>query len=190
MSKELEQYTEDPVVQDRLSDALEGMTRLLKDAEQDVASISERVFLQVLLPVLTNRSGKQSLRIWNEIAGHPMRAIEVTDNQSGERLFIIPPLMRGVLAKIPTDRKRMSIYEILQMAEQKRRVIAGMGERFLTEQMGQWKPEEGNEESDIGQWAAILKRYNIDIGVEPADTEDKPTQGSGELSFTGEYDDL
>lgn len=192
MSNDLDNYTQDPYAKGMLEDALEGMDSLLKAAETDHAVIKERVFKRILLPVLTNRSGKQSLRIWQDIAGHPMRAIEVQDDRTGERLFIIPPLLKGILPSINRNQKRMSIYEVLQTAEQKRRVIPGMGDRFLVEHMQQWTPEGSNDDSTLRQWAAILTRYNIDIGIAPASDEERATEDtqSPGVDLTGEYDDL
>lgn len=192
MSDDLEKYTQDPYAKGMLEDAIEGMDSLLKAAETDHAVIKERVFKRILLPVLLNRSGKQSLRIWQDIAGHPMRAIEVQDDRTGERLFIIPPLLKGILPSIDRRQKRMSIYEVLQTAEQKRRVIPGMGDKFLVENMKQWTPEGSNDDSTLRQWAAILARYNIDIGVAPTAPEKSATEASEgpDVDLTGEYDDL
>lgn len=190
MSNEIDKYTDDPYVQQRLQDVDVSMDRLLSAAEQDRAVIKESVFKRTLLPVLTNRSGRQSLRIWQDIAGHPMRAIEVVSDTKGETLFIIPPLLKGILPDIPYKQKRMSVYEILRVAEQKRQVISGMGENFLLEQMREWKPEGSDGDSTIRQWASILQRYNIDIGVKPAEAEVTTTEKENDIDLTGEYDDL
>lgn len=189
MADSIDDYSQDPTVQGRLHTALQGMDSLIQAAEQDHAEITEATFKKVLLPVLTNRSGKQSLRIWNDIAGHPMRAIKVVDTKTKERLFVIPPLMRGVLPSIPNNQRRMSIYEILQVADQKRQIIANMGERFLVEQMRAWEPVGSSNDETLKQWAAILKRYGVDIGVT---AEEEPTEQkeSPSIDLTGEYDDL
>lgn len=189
MSNPVDDYTQDPYANDVLKTALDGMDSIIDAADNDRAVITEHEFQRYLLPVLTNKSGKQSLRIWYDISGHPMRPIEVVENTTRERLFIIPALMRGILPNIDSNKKRMSIFEILQVAEQKKRVIAHMGERYLIESMRDWEPQGSNDDSVVRQWGAILKRYGVDIGAEEDASVNEESTVEG-VDLTGEYDDL
>ncbi len=182
-----------PQLAHSLQRSLEGIDQLETITEQDAARIGESRFKRDLLPILADRSGEQDLTIWQEIAGHALRPIDVFDDQTGERLFRIPPLLRTLKREF-TGRGRNSAYEILRTADQKSKVMPSLGDEHIRSRLTESVTSQPADLEDVRSWNAILRRYGYEPLVEMSESssEDTEKQEQGELrdSFSGEYDDL
>lgn len=181
-----------PQLAHSLQRSLEGIEQLEAITEQDAARIGEARFKRDLLPILVERSGEQDLTIWQEIAGHALRPIDVFDDQTGERLFRIPPLLRTLKREF-TGRGRHSAYEILRTADQKSKVMPSLGDEHIRSRLTESVTSQPIDIEDIRSWNAILTRYGYEPMVEvstSSDADEKQEQGELRDSFSGEYDDL
>ena len=180
----------DPHYRRMLEKTLGAMEDLARITEKDAARIPEPVFVQHILPMLTNYSGNQDLTRWQQVAGHVMRPLEVFDPRTQETLFRVPPILRKIDREF-TGRGRQSAYEILQTAEQKRKVVPRLGDAHIRNHLGSRIEHVPVDPQDIYQWNSILKRY----GYEPVVKKEKAPESTDESSdtdpsFVQEYDDL
>lgn len=178
-----------------LRTSLEGMDNLLAQTEQDVAKISEAHFTRTLLPALVNRTGDQDLRVWQDIAGHAMRPIDVYDNATQKFLFRVPPLLKSFKTNSVTGRGRRSAFEIMNTAKQKSNVLPSMGDAHIARELTNTVGQGSIDPEEARAWDAILERYGYDpifnLG-KPKEEEQREEQSSGTLTegFSGEYDDI
>lgn len=145
------------------SEEVTAAFRMLTQADkEEVASVPEPYFVAHLLPMLSAPAGsKVDLTMWLEVAGTPLRAIDVTDSATGEILYRVPPLMRT----LPTVYQQEVQYaEIIQGTQQREHVHPGMAQKFLSDQLG--KARTGATLLDVesaAQWNLIRKRYGLPL---------------------------
>lgn len=181
-----------PQLAHSLQRSLDGMDQLARATEQDVAVITEAQFVKQLLPVLARRGGDQDLSVWQDIAGHAMRPIEVVDNQSREVLFRVPPLLRPLKMEF-TGRGRNSTYEILRTAEHKSKVVPSLGDEHIRSNLTSSVNREPADIDNIVAWNEILIRYGYEPLVNtPTSQEKEEVKEQVDLAegFSGEYDEL
>lgn len=150
-----------PHLRPTLEKSLDGMSFLDQLTQESAAQIPEPIFVEHILPVLANREGNQSLAKWQQVAGHAMRAIEVTDAKTNEVLFRVPPLLRSINEEF-TGKGARSAFEIIRTAEQKRRVMPAMGDAHLRANLTNRVRHIPAPVKDVVAWNEILKRYGYD----------------------------
>lgn len=161
--------------------------------EEDIPKIREEVFINKLLPILTNTSGNVDVSIWQDYAGSVTRPIDVYD-AGGIRLFRVPPLVTRPVTMRPND-PQSSISHLLGEAKLRHEVHAVMGQTYLQEGLNAKFASLGLgvDLEKARQWSAILERY----GYPPLIPTDKP-QGAkpdsegqvAESIFSDEDDEL
>lgn len=152
----------DPILRPALENSLEAMDVLDEVVKNDAARITETVFKAKLLPVLANRDGKQSLGIWQDIAGNVLRPIIVLDDATGNVLFKVPAILRSINREF-TGKGMNSASEIVATAQAKRNVMPAMADRHITENITNKITHTPVNSEDVLAWNEILVRY----GYEP-----------------------
>lgn len=175
-----------------LEQASEGMGFLEAITRDDAAKLPEPLFVEHLLPVLTNRSGNQSLEQWQRIAGNVMRPIDVTDPRTGEVLFRVPPILRSINGEF-TGTGKHSAFEIISVAKKKREVIPAMGDSHISANLTNRMPHYRAQREHVIQWNEILKRYGcepiLSIDTTPEDVKTGDQDASDDLDIDG-FDDF
>jgi len=176
-----------------MENSLEAMELLNQEVEKDAARIPEDVFVDYLLPVLTNRSGKQSLVRWQQVAGHVMRPLDVFDLRTKEVLFRVPPILRRINLSF-TNGNAIPIRRLMETAEQKSRVIPALGDKYIQTQLVEKMGHVSASASVVIAWNAILKRYgyppviNLDFIVPPEEHSEAILE-PGDIEVEG-FDDF
>ena len=172
--------------------------RMLAQADAiEVPRMPEQMFVEHILPMLSAPAGsKVDLTRWLDVAGTPLRAIDVVDNTSGEPLFRLPPLMRS----LPTVfQEEMKYAEIVSETQAREHIHATVAERYLGEHLRNVRT--GATLLDVetaSTWNNIRARYGLPL-LEIKGQDGKPITpsgtasvavGSGELSISDEDDSL
>lgn len=137
--------------------------RVLADADQtDVPKMGEAMFVQHILPMLSAPAGTRvELTRWLEVAGTPLRALDVVDEATGEVLFRVPPLMRTLPTVFQAE---LRYYDIVQGAKDRERVHQAMGDHYLANELS--KVRTGATLLDVETaktWNNIRKRYGLPL---------------------------
>lgn len=132
----------------------------------DIPSVPESYFKSRIVPILATPAKKEvDLTFWADIAGHPMRAIRVVDDVTGEELFVAPALMRTLNS---SDSDGVSLNQVIHESKLRIDNHPGAGEAYLAQQLS--KVRHGSTLYDIESaktWNAIRVRYGfpaLDIG--------------------------
>lgn len=137
--------------------AMEEIATLTK---VDVPVITETVFCQHLLPILTNTNGDVDLSIWLDMAGSVTRPIDVSD-YNGNILFRVPALSRTPSTRLNSDPRR-SMNEIVSTAKLKSDQHPMIGSTYLQVQLENKFGEALPDLDTVRAWNAILLRYNLE----------------------------
>lgn len=189
MASDLDKYAPIPN-NEKVTEAMQELRQML---EEDVPRIPESVFVNRLLPILTNTQEKQDLTVWLELAGNFQRPIDVV--KGPEVLFRVPPLFRR-LAAPRVQNSRNSVFEMVATAKQKSDQIPQLGERYLANRLADKVPKATFEKTDLDQWNAILARYGLPaVGSATPATSANPTAPGVETKpsdgfLLDEYDEL
>lgn len=169
-------------------ESLNGMDQLAEISKNDVARLPESLFINKLLPILTNTEGHQDITVWHDIAGTTLRAIDVYHDNTKEVLFRVPPLARQVDPKA-TGRGMHSAYQVISTAKQKHEVLPALGDQHIKSTLVSALKRTPVHVEDAKQWNAILERYGYSpLFDNPTDTE-QPTV-EDDSPFSGDYDDI
>lgn len=175
-----------------LEEAVENMEFLNQLTKDDAAKLPEPIFVEHLLPVLANREGNQGLQRWQEIAGHVMRPIDVVDPKNGEVLFRVPPILRSINEEF-TGRGASSAFEIVRVAEQKRKVIPAMGDAHIRANLVERVRHIPAHADSVIRWNEILKRYGyppiLKMDTSENDVKEDGESVSSDIEIDG-YDDF
>lgn len=185
-----EESPKDPYFQSIVERSLKGADDIARITEQDAARLPESAFVSGLLPVLANRSGGQALTIWQDVAGHAMRPIDVVD-PSGDVLFRVPPILSSDKTHFSRNREE-STGDILALGEKKSEIHPRLGSTYVWEKLQKRIVKEPVTPEDVKQWDAILKRYGYEgIIKDTAETQGEEQKEESVMgSFSGEYDEL
>ena len=181
-------------IQDNPPDVTEAFRTLASVAMNDVPTITEQFFIEHILPMLSVPAGtKTDLSRWNDIAGTPLRGIDVVDNASGEHLFRLPPLLRALPTLAQTE---VNYGNIIAEAELRTHVHPLQGDRYLSEQLS--KARTGAPFLDIESakvWNGIRARYGLPLLTllgpdgQPLPQETDAVTSSGKIEFADSDDD-
>lgn len=153
----------------KLSPLSQQLQEWNREIQEDIPRLPESLFVQNLLPVLTDTSGNTDLGVWLDIAGNGMRPIDVIDN-AGNVLFRVPALFTSVPTKISGGFNG----SLSQLGEETRLRMdqhPAVGRTFLNHHLNQVQLGEGPAHEKAVQWSRILQRYGYDPIVEvPSDT--------------------
>jgi hypothetical protein len=141
---------------------VEAFQILATVGETDVPRVPESIFREHLLPMLAAPAGtKVDLTRWSDIAGTPLRAIDVADDNTGEVLFRVPPLMRSM----PTVFQQEVNYANIVVETQARENVHPMqADHFLRTALS--KARTGATLLDVetaAQWNLIRQRYGLPL---------------------------
>lgn len=169
---------------------IENPTESFKSlVEVDAAQLPEPVFVEHILPILTNRSGNQNFIKWQLIAGHVMRPIDVFDPATGQVLFRVPPILRTVSDAITKKGIRMSIPEIVSIAEKKSAIIPALGDKYIQTHLTNRIEKVPVYVDDVIAWNAILLRYNKEPILKTEITVNDENKPIETIHYEG-FDDL
>lgn len=146
----------------KLSPLAEQLQEWTTEVQNDVPRLPEHFFVNHLLPVLTDTSGKADLSVWLDVAGSGLRPIDIIDIGTQQVLFRVPALFTTV----PTRISRGFEGSLSQLGEETRLRMdqhPAIGQTFLNHHLSQVKVGEGAVQEKAIQWSRILKRY----GYEP-----------------------
>lgn len=141
---------------------LQAMDQIKAITELDIPRVPEAIFVQHILPIMTDRSGKVDITPWLDVAGNAQRPMDIVDLQ-GRVLFRVPALMRE-LPTVVSRGHRTSISHLADEAKLKAEVHPNMGQQTLAIGLQRHLPKTATQ-ADIDsakQWNAILKRYGHD----------------------------
>lgn len=162
-------------------DMLKAMKELINDGENDVARLPEHLFINNLLPVLTDTSGNADLSTWLDIAGHGFRPIDVYDAGTGVVLFRVPSLYTHRPTKKVGD-SRHSLAMMAQRASEYSTQHPALAQTFLRQQLTARQIDSQIDWDTLRQWNSILARYGYppvanvpDKGVPVSVTAAAPT---------------
>lgn len=159
-------------------DLLAALKELAKLKEEDVARISEAQFVNLLLPVLTDTTGKADLRVWQDLAGTVLRPIEVMDS-AGNALFRVPSLMRRLNTRENPKDPNQAMSQIMGAARAHLNRHPILGATFIQANLARVGVDNRIDYDTVRQWNAILKRYGkplipVDLPEDETTTKDKP----------------
>ncbi|WJJ55242.1 hypothetical protein [Xanthomonas phage RTH11] len=173
-------------------DVLEAMRELAEADKVEVARMSEPMFREHILPMLSAPAGARvDLTRWLEVAGTPLRAIDVVDDHTGETIFRVPALMRT----IPTvAQQEVNFNTIVVESIAHENVHPAAADRYLFQQFSRVRT--GHTLLDIPTaraWNDIRKRYDLPLIPIPAgdgtlETGTTPTASSGHGQLVVEDD--
>lgn len=149
-----------PDLQPGLERAMEGIEFFKQLTEVDVAPIPEPIFREHILPILATRGQQQDLTIWQDVAGHVLRPLEVYDPETEEVLFRVPPILRQVDG---LTNRNVNVNGIAQVADRKRQRLQSTGDAHIRKHLVERVPHEPARARDVLIWNDILIRY----GYEP-----------------------
>lgn len=170
----------------------ESFRQLAELGQNDVPKLPEQMFVDHLLPMLSAPAGSEvDLSRWLDVAGTPLRAIDVVDNVTGEFLFRVPPLMRS----LPTvHQAEVNYYNIIHDTQARETVHPVMAQRFLDAELS--KSRTGATILDVPtaqQWNNIRARYKLPLipipGNGPQLASDSPAS-TGTLELTDDQEDF
>ena len=161
--------------------------------QQDAARITEPHFQAVILPILTDRSGKANLSAWLDIVGTATRPIDVLD-PTGNVLFRVPPLVGTFQTQDSSTDPRQSMYEILSTAEKKSAILPAVGAQYLKSALDAKIPALSVNVERAKQWNVIFARYNLPLirlkGSDPTEVADSSSEAAGSKLFEDVDDEL
>lgn len=148
-------------------DVLEAMRELAEADRVEVPRMSEPMFREHILPMLSAPAGTRvDLSRWLEVAGTPLRAIDVVDDHTGELLFRVPPLMRT----IPTvAQQEVNFNTIVVESMAHETVHPAQADRYLYQQFSRVRT--GHTLLDVKTaraWNVIRARYDLPLVPIPA----------------------
>lgn len=181
----------DPRVRRLVEEQLKAIDTLEEITEAEkYARVPESTFVNAVLPVLTSKTGNQSLEVWLSVAGAAQRGLAVVNN-AGEVIFKVPPIFATV-DKTFIGNGKDSVYEIMRTAEQKNKMLPTLGDRYLEEKMRSKIARNNNILEGVRAWNAVLKHYGYQplINVSEKEEEKKQEDVKHDLDFFGDYDEL
>lgn len=156
----------------------------------DVATLQERIFVHVFLPVFAgdevNQYKAKIYPHWINVAGNPYRPVDVVDLR-GNVLFRVPPLLDRTRLRTSTQAgeraPRSSMSHVVASANQYAAMSPVLGERYLNKQFTEralLMKVPANVAHDIEIWNEIFKRYGRPPLVELKESGAGPTDKSGQ----------
>lgn len=146
--------------------------------EAPVSKLPEKVFQEAFLPYFSGQKkiseNPEIIKFWVSIAGNPGSAVDVTDNNSDEVLFRVPPLYNTDFVQTPGT---ASIpYEgIIHEYEQRSASTPKLGETFLKNVLDNTRKliitNNNHVEEYREMWNKIFDHYHIGETVEKKDPE-------------------
>lgn len=158
-----------PHLRNDLEEAMGKLREFNKSVEEDIASVPEEVFVKHLLPILTNRTGSQNLSIWQDIAGHAFRSINVVD-KDGNILFNCPALFTSPDKQI-TGKGQHSAYEVISTAIKKSDVLPALGVQHMKQHFISKLYDVKAPIEKVVAWNRILVHYGHPPLIKSLNTE-------------------
>ncbi len=193
MSNKHNDIPQDPA--ENLPDITEAFAILAEATQVEIPKMPEPMFREHLLPMLSAPAGvKTDLTKWLDVAGTPLRAIDVVDPITGVTLFRVPPLMRS----LPTVyQQEVNYSNIIVEAKAHGNVHSSQEDMYLRRELA--KANIAGPKIDLetaAQWNLILARYDLPLlpipGAELAAASGglPLPAGAGALSVSDDQDDF
>lgn len=156
---------------------------VLAEADRiEVPKMSEPMFKEHILPMLTAPAGTQvDMTRWIDVAGTPLRAIDVVDPIHGNTLFRVPPLMRS----LPTVyQQEVNYSNIIVEAQARENIHSSQADGYLRREFGKARIAAPKIDLETAtQWNLILARY--DLPLLPIPGAERITSGSLTMGNSG-----
>jgi hypothetical protein len=165
-----------------------AMDTIMDLTKSDVPKLPEPLFLERIMPILQDTSGKVDVEPWLLVAGTLNRPIDVVDG-GGTVLFRVPALQRQLPTRTSEDRRHPLATVAAETALRMRRSPIE-AEHFLEHALNARLPRAPIDLEPIKQLNEIFRRYNqpeIPLGKEIAAEIDVAERGAG---FNGSVDDF
>jgi len=170
-----------------LEESISGMKKL-KEMTADNFVMKESVFKNTILPYIVSDTKDELVSMWIETVGNVFIPITVIDDRSGEKLFTVPSPKRPIKTNVKFNKDEMSAYEIIRTADQKRKSIPVMGDRYLEAHLQSRFKREGRDYSVVRQVNKILIRYGYPAILDVSNEESEEVSVS--LQSVQGYDEL
>lgn len=126
--------------------------------QMEIPRLPEALFVQHLLPMMTTTDRAIDVGLWNDLAGHPLRPIDVVDPR-GNVLFRVPALLKT----LPTQQHfsgLSSVAEALKEYQSTSNIHPMLGDETFKARMQSKLPTPDADLTDLMTWNAILAHYN------------------------------
>ena len=136
--------------------------------EAPVSKLPEKVFQEAFLPYFTGQKkvsdNPEILKIWVSIAGNPGSAVDITDNNSDDILFRVPPLYNTDFVQAPSNGS-IPYAGIIEEYEQRSATSPKQGETFLKSVLDNTRKMVVTNNNHVEEyremWNKIFDRYHI-----------------------------
>lgn len=169
--------------------------RVLAEADKvEVPRMGEQMFVEHILPILAADPGQRTdMTKWMDVAGTPLRAIDVVNEATGEVIFRVPPLMRS----IPTIfQQEVNYSNIIIEAQAHGQNHSSQEDLYLRRELAKAKIAGPLLDFDTAaQWNLIRKRYDLPLlpipGAEKVSAASLTAPNSGgDLQVNDDQDDF
>jgi hypothetical protein len=168
-----------------------AMQQIQALTESDIPKVPEAIFVQHVLPVVTNHTGPVDFSTWIDVAGNAQRPIDIVDSE-GKVLFRAPPLLRPYPTRAGLTGKD-SFAQLLDTAKKKSEVHPLLGTNFLNQGLQARVIELGLDEESVAAWNRILVHYGYlpvgGIAPAPAGPTSASPAASGDQSIFADDED-
>lgn len=155
------------------SDDVISAFRILAEADRvEVPKMPENMFKEHILPMLMAPEGvKVDVTRWLDVAGTPLRAIDVVDPVSGATLFRVPPLMRS----LPTVyQQEVNYSNIIVETQAREQIHSSQADMYLRRELAKAKSQAPKIDLETAAlWNLIRQRYDLPL---------LPIPGAGSIS--------
>lgn len=160
--------------------------QLTDGIKQEWNSIPESVFVQEFLDMFVSGVGDNLVRFenWIKVVGNLRFGLHITDDQTGEPLFVVPPLYdTSALNPVPGDSDQESIAKHAAVYDTLLRARPQQAQRYFQTNMSRvMSAKFSHPKSDNWkQFQFILDRYKVESSTE------KPVEEKASTSLV--YDD-
>lgn len=140
---------------------------LFSSEAKENATLPESIFVAAFLPMFSGKvKDDRKLNIttnWIGVAGSAMNPVDVISDQTGEKIYTVPPLMSSNFLHEPGSIRGKTFGRIFADAQLQAARLPALGQTVISEggtsRLNQMNPEVPPDAAK--QWSAILKRYNI-----------------------------
>lgn len=137
--------------------ALTAAKEILEGSKEAKPYIPEHFFVDIFLPMFAGEV-EMDMQKWLLVAEHPHNAVEVLNQNNGEVLFTVPPMMRDV--SLDSRKNGYAINEMVSDAINKGRLSPRMGNKYLESNLTDRLLKAAPTLDDIDTWNEIFARYD------------------------------
>lgn len=174
------------------------LTVAFKALAEDFSStpkMTEQMFIEHILPMLSVPAGtKVDLTRWLDVAGTPLRPIDVVDTDTGAILYRVPPLMRTMPTAMDME---INYHTMVTEAQLRENVHGAMADTYLRQQLMNIRTGATLLDVETAKlWNVIRHRYKLPL-IPVVDEQghvmtvsDTSSSASATVTFADDQDDF